>query len=378
MFRAGHPVLRLLGRDDRGAIGVMIAVLIVAGVLLGIGALVVDVGQMYQNRAELQNGADAAALGVARSCVLTTCTSASALTTATGLANANASRLTGNLAAVDLICGSGGLGPCPASTGAMVDCPPPPPGIANYVDVHTSTKTPTGTLLPTAFARTLLGGASYPGTNVKACAQAEWGPPASANTISLTISACSWYAYTNDGASFAQPPPYPPNTVPLPSDDHVLFEHGSQGSTGTGCALDNQSGADGPGNFGWTSDTGNCSTFISGSGTYTGGTGVPASGDCQTVIQNAWANKTVLYVPVYTTISGTGSSTTYTLLGFAAFVITGYHITGSFSADDWLNPKNKCAGNKFCIYGYFTQGLIPSPGSVGGPPLGASIVRLSG
>jgi hypothetical protein len=66
------------------------------------------------------------------------------------------------------------------------------------------------------------------------------------------------------------------------------------------------------------------------------------------------------------------------LLGFAAFVITGYHITGSFSADDWLNPKNKCAGNKFCIYGYFTQGLIPSPGSVGGPPLGASIVRLSG
>jgi hypothetical protein len=260
----------------------------------------------------------------------------------------------------------------------MVDCPPAPPGNANYVDVHTSTKTPTGTLLPPAFARTLLGESSYPGTHVKACAQAEWGPPASANTVAFTISACSWYAYTSDGATFAQPPPYPPNTEPPPSDDHILFEHGSPGSTTGGCPLDNQSGADAPGNFGWTSDTGNCATFISGSGSYTGRTGVPAAADCQTVIQSAWANKTVLYVPVYTTIAGTGSATTYTLLGFAAFVITGYHITGSFSAPDWLNPSNRCTGNRFCIYGYFTQGLIPSPGGVGGTPLGASIVRLSG
>jgi Flp pilus assembly protein TadG len=372
-----RPMMQLLGRDERGAIGVLVAVLIGGGVLLGMGALAIDVGQLYQNRAELQNGADAGALAVADSCALGSCTTGIANQYATG----NASKLTGYNAAVDLVCGSGtGMSACPASTGAMVDCPASPPVGTNYVDVHTSTLTASGsTLLPPMFARAILGNSSYAGANVKACAQAEWGAPNSGNTIAFTISACSWYVYTNNGTSFAPPPPYPPNPLPDPSFDHILFEHGSKTSTTNGCSEDNQSGADGPGNFGWTNDTGNCSTFISSSGTYTGQTGTPASGDCQTVIQNDWQNKTVVYVPVYTTISGTGSNQTYTLLGFAAFVITGYHITGSFKEDDWLNSANNCTGNQFCIDGYFTQGLIPSTGGLGpGNGLGASIVKLTG
>jgi Flp pilus assembly protein TadG len=378
IFRLARPMMRLLGREERGAIGVLVGVLIGGGVLLGMGALAIDVGQLYQNRAELQNGADAAALAVADSCALGTCTTGIAGQYATG----NASKLTNNNAAVGLVCGSGtGMAACPASTGKPYDCPPNPAAGTNYVDVHTSTLTGSGsTLLPPVFARTLLGNRGYAGTNVKACAQAEWGAPTSAQTIAFTISACSWYAYTNNGANFAQPPPYPPNTVPPASDDHILFEHGSSGSTTTGsCPLDNQSGADAPGNFGWTSDpSGNCSTFIN-NGSYGGGTGTPASGACQTILQNAQANKTVVYLPVYTAISGTGNNVTYTLLGFAAFVITGYHITGSFKANDWLNPANKCTGNQFCIYGYFTQGLIPSTGGLGGGKgLGASIVKLTG
>jgi len=97
------------------------------------------------------------------------------------------------------------------------------------------------------------------------------------------------------------------------------------------------------------------------------------------VIQNAQANKTVVYLPVYSAISGTGNNVSYTLLGFAAFVITGYRITGSFHANDWLNSANNCKGNNFCIDGYFTQGLIPSTGGLGGGKgLGASIVKLTG
>ena len=377
IVRLARPMMRLLGRDERGAMGVLIAVLIGGGVLLGMGALAIDVGQLYQNRAELQNGADAAALAVADSCALGTCTTGIANQYATG----NASKLTGYNAAVNLVCGSGtGMAACPGSTGAIYDCPAPPAAGTNYVDVHTSTLTASGsTLLPPMFARALLGNSSYAGTNVKACAQAEWGPPTSANTIAFTISACSWYTYTNNGTNFAQPPPYPPNTVPPPSDDHILFEHGSKNSTTGGCPLDNSSGADGPGNFGWTNDLGNCSTFIN-NGTYGGQTGTPASGDCKTAIYNDWLNKTLVYLPVYTTITGTGNNQTYTLLGFAAFVITGYHITGSFQQPDWLNPANNCTGNQFCIYGYFTQGLIPSTGGVGGNGngLGASIVELTG
>ena len=370
-----RPLLRLLGRDERGAVGLIVSILIGGGVLLGLGALAIDVGQLYQNRAELQNGADAAALAVADSCALGSC--------AQGLASqyavANASRLTGGNAGVDLVCGSGaGMTACPAGGATMVDCPPNPPSGTNYVDVHTSTRTAGGsTLLPPIFARALTGNGSYSGTNVKACAQAEWGNPSAANTIAYTVSACSWYVYTNNGTSFAPPPPYPPNPVPPASYDHILFEHGSPNSTTGGCPQDNASGADGPGNFGWTTDPANCSVFISG-GTYGGSTGTPASKDCQTVIKADQANKTLVYLPVYSSVSGTGANVTYTLLGFAAFVITGYHITGSFKASDWLNPANNCTGNQFCIDGYFTQGLIPSTGGLGGPGLGASIVELTG
>jgi Flp pilus assembly protein TadG len=382
IFRLARPMMRSLGRDERGAMGVLIAVLIGGGVLLGMGALAIDVGQIYQNRAELQNGADAGALAVADSCALGSCTTGIASQYATG----NASKLTGNNAAVDLVCGSGtGMSACPASTGTMVDCPANPPAGTNYVDVHTSTLTASGsTLLPPVFARTLTGNSGYQGTNVKACAQAEWGAPTSAQTIAFTISACSWYVYTNNGTSFAPPPPYPPNPLPTSSFDHILFEHGQLGGQTTGCPPYQPSGQDAPGNFGWTSDpSGNCMTLIA-NGSYTGNTGtsVPGGqtlGDCETVLANDQANKTLVYLPVYSAISGTGSNVTYTLLGFGAFVITGYHITGSFQAKDWLTNKFPCTGNNFCISGYFTQGLIPSTGSLGGGNgLGASIVKLTG
>jgi Flp pilus assembly protein TadG len=375
IFRLARPMMRLLGRDERGAIGVLVGVLIGGGVLLGMGALAIDVGQLYQNRAELQNGADAGALAVADSCALGSCSTGIANQYATG----NASRLTGNNAGVDLVCGSGsGMAVCPGTTGAPYDCPANPSAGTNYVDVHTSTRTASGsTLLPPVLARTLLGNRGYAGTNVKACAQAEWGAPTSANTIAFTISACSWYVYTNNGATFAQPPPYPPNTVPDPSLDHIVFEHGSQGSKTTGCPPYQPSGQDAPGNFGWTTDSGNCSVTINNS-SYGGNTGASASGDCQTVLQNDQANKALVYLPVYSAISGTGNNVTYTLLGFAAFVITGYHITGSFQAKDWETGKFPCSGSNFCISGYFTQGLIPSTGGLGGKGLGASIVKLTG
>ena len=137
---------RLAGlRDDggRGAVGVLVAVLIGAGVLFGMGALVIDVGQLYQNRAELQNGADAAALAVAKSCAAGTC----APSIATQYATANASNLTGGKAKVNLVCAAstartGGDGHLPGR--AKNVCPANPPAGPNYVDVETSTLLPNG------------------------------------------------------------------------------------------------------------------------------------------------------------------------------------------------------------------------------------------
>ena len=44
IFGLARPMLRLLGRDEEGAIGVLVAIFIAGGVLLGMGALVIDVG----------------------------------------------------------------------------------------------------------------------------------------------------------------------------------------------------------------------------------------------------------------------------------------------------------------------------------------------
>ena len=129
---------RLAGlRDDggRGAIGVLVAVLIGGGVLFGMGALVVDVGQIYQNRAELQNGADAAALAVAKSCAAGTC----APSIATQYATANASKLTGGKASVNLVCGvtGGGWGrACPVTARTSARRTRRPGELRRRADVH--------------------------------------------------------------------------------------------------------------------------------------------------------------------------------------------------------------------------------------------------
>lgn len=352
-------------QDDRGAVGVLVAILIGGGVLLGLGAMVVDVGQIYAERAQLQNGADAGALAVARSCANGSCMPS----VAQSYANSNSAH---GSAAVS-VCGSGSLGACPASTGTLTDCPPAPAAGTNYVDVHTSTLMPGGsTLLPPVFGKTLVSG--YNGTTVRACAQAEWGPPSATSGLGVTFSACEWDLATNNGTVFAPPPPYPPNPLPSPSLDQVLTLHTA--SSATGCPTE-PAGADAPGNFGWTNDPNNdCTTPIIG-GSYGGNTGTSISQACKTVLSADQANKSLIYVPIYVSVSGTGANSTYTLKGFAAFVITGYHMPG-FSASDWLNPANDCTGSSFCINGYFTQGLIPNPVPVGGPNLGADVIWLAG
>ena len=362
--------LRLARSDERGAIGVLVAVLMAGGVLLGMGALVVNVGQLYQERAELQNGADAAAVAVAKSCALGSC----APGLAAGYADANASALTGGVAAVDLVCGSGSLGSCPASTGAMTDCPVAPQAGTNYVDVHTSTKTAGGaTLLPPVFASTLLGNSSYRGTNVMACAQAEWGAPATATTFAMTISACEWDQATSNGTSFAPSPPYPPDPLPAPAFDRVLSPTTS--SSGTGCATE-PAGADPAGTFGWAADSGGCTLNITGGSYAVNPAGTPSQA-CLLALDHSQDFQTPIFLPIYVSVTGQGSGATYSLKGFAGFVVTGYNVAG-ISDPDWLNRQNTCTGTNICIDGYFTQGVIPFTGSLGGTSLGASVINLTG
>jgi len=361
-----RPLLRLLRRDERGAVGVLVGILIGGGALIGMGAMVIDVGQLYQERAQLQNGADAAAMAVAKTCVLSTCTPSVAAT----YANANAKD---SLAGVGVVCGSGTLGTCPTSSGLMTDCPAAPPAGTNYVDVHTSTKTPTGTVIPPVFASALLGNGNYTGRTVLACSQAEWGGPAAATAIAFAIPACEWDAATSQGTVFAQPPPYPPNTVPSSSLDRVLKVRTAAGS---GCSTE-ATGSDAAGQFGWTNDPNSTCSLVVNSGTFGGNPGASPSQACKTALASDQANRTPVFVPVYTKITGSGASSVYTLKGFGAFVITGYALSGA-SASDWLKSSNSCSGSSKCINGYFTHALIPYTGSLSSTYLGAAIIRLTG
>ena len=358
--------LRLPGRDDRGVVGVLVGLLL-GTVLLGLGALVIDVGQLYAERAQLQSGADAAATAVAKSCIVGTCTAASALSTAVTYAGDNAKD---GVSGVSQVCGSGALGACSTGTGAITDCPSAPAAGTNYVDVHTATQTSGGgTVVTPVFAKALLGNGNYTGTTVLACSQAQWGGPSSAQVTAFAISACEWDAATSQGTVFAAPPP----AVPPPSYDRVLKVHGSAGS---GCATE-PAGSDAPGNFGWTDDpNGTCSLLVSGS-TFGGNPGASASDACKAALAADQAGKSVVYLAVYTQITGTGAGSVYTLKGFAAFVVTGYHLPGA-SASDWLEPSNDCSGSDKCINGYFTQGIIPYDSSLGGPYLGAATIRITG
>ena len=57
---------RLTSHGDRGAVAPLVAILMAGGVVLGMLTLSVDVGNIMWERRQLQNGADAASLALAK------------------------------------------------------------------------------------------------------------------------------------------------------------------------------------------------------------------------------------------------------------------------------------------------------------------------
>jgi hypothetical protein len=89
---------------------------------------------------------------------------------------------------------------------------------------------------------------------------------------------------------------------------------------------------------------------------------------------------TVIYLPVYSEAWGNGSNGTYRIIGFAAFYLSGYSLPGAHPTRV-ASPAggHLCRGSDKCIYGWFTQGLVPIPGTIGtGPSMGAKVVALTG
>jgi Flp pilus assembly protein TadG len=356
--------LRLERRDgDRGAITTLVAILLAGGVLLGMGALVVDVGQIVAEREQLQTGADAAAMAVARTCALTPA-SCGSLSQAKSMASLEAND---GANAVTVLCGSGpNLTACPPQPTNLTACIGSPPQNAHYVEVRTATLQSNGsTLLPPIFARTLLG-TSYAGTTVSACGRVAWGNPSSATNLAITLSVCEWNSMTSNGTVY-------------PTAETTIYLHG----TGSTCAA-NPSGWDAPGGFGYISDSGSCTatvTILPSGGAITGtDPGSSASLACRDALAAAWAARTPLLIPVYDGVTGSGNNTVYHVVGFSEFVLTGFVVGGSAKARSWLTGNYPCSGSQRCLSGYWVTGLLPASGltNFGGSNFGATVITLVG
>jgi len=117
---------------------------------------------------------------------------------------------------------------------------------------------------------------------------------------------------------------------------------------------------------------------VSDDGAYGGSTGVSASNACRYALTTARDNRSVLMMPVFDGVNGTGSHATFSLDGLSAFVLTGYALPG-ISAASSLSGQRYCSGSDKCLYGYFTTEILPK-GSVSGTATnyGVSAVALVG
>lgn len=372
---------RRIRDDDRGAVGSMFAVLLAGGVLLGMLALVIDVGLLYAEREELQSGADAAAIAVVAECAraedVAGCTTSDMLALAATYADANARD---GATHVLEVCGTlGSLSTCTAPVGNLTDCIPAVPADNRpYVEVRTSTEMSDGSLLlPPVFAQTLSGNSGYDGTAVRACARATLGAPA--RGLGVTFSECEWRFATDNGTALPEGPQF----VPGSHREVVLKIHDSQGPPPPGCTSGGGPNFDAPGGFGYL-DRSDCEIEILG-GTYR--TDQPGNdpGECLDLLDEATTAPVpqVLFIPIYQSVRGQGRNTEYTLSKVAAFVPTGYFFGAgqNKSKDSWLpgSTISECTGQERCIYGYFVNVTVPGElGPVDLESLGANVVALSG
>lgn len=334
--------------DDRGAVTVLVAILLPV-VLLGMGALVLDVGQGYAERRQLQNGADAGALAVAReyAAASASCVPGAKAATADDYADRNANDSAGS----DI---------------AAVECP-----AANKVRVRTSTRSASGGFLPPILGQVLGGG----NTTIAAQATVAWGPPASLTSgLPLTISECEFNFYTGSGSSLQPPPPYPP----WPTDRVISFHDTTGGPTGCPSSA---SGSDFPGGFGWlepdSAPAGSCVASTDDGGWVDDKTGVSVPGsDCRAKL--AALRGQVVSLPVYDQVNGlNGNNGEYRIATYAAFVLTGYSFPGE-RAQSLVTNTHYCTPSQTCIYGFFTTDTTPASGTVGsGPSNGVTVVQMT-
>jgi Flp pilus assembly protein TadG len=312
-------------REERGAVSIIVAVGMLA--LLGFVAVAVDIGALYAERAELQSGADAAALAVAQDCADGSCTGTAA--TAQTLANANARDGATNIVSL--------TSPTPHS-------------------VRVTTGTREGGSNAGALAFVFAPVLGIDSASPRATATAGWGSPAAGPAVlPITFAPC---VFKLDG--------------PI----QVISMHGDSG--GTSCSSTSPSGQLLPGGFGWlAAPAGTCNTRadIAVNAPMSSDTGSSLPSGCSAVLA-ANAGRTVL-LPVYSDLGGTGSGGWYKIRGWAAFQLLGWNFPGD-NRNNTSYTGAKCTGSCKGIIGKFVSFVsLDDRFTRGGPDLGTALVSLT-
>lgn len=310
--------------NEEGAVSVIVAILMVT--LLGFVALAVDVGAIYSERAQLQNGADAAAIALAQKCAKAAadpqCSTTSTL--AEDLASENALDGMSNVNSIQLDM------------------------TARTVSVTTSAKETGGTdnSISLFFANAI----GIPSKKVGARSSAAWGIPSKGPVIlPLAIAHCKLNIPAGGTKGAEQ-----------------VLEQSVNGCGGI------------PGGFGWMQTTSsNCSVTATAGASDNSGiwfnsdTGASVPSTCTANDFSQINNQTVL-LPLYDVATGTGSSGKYYIKGFAAFHVTGYQ----FASIGWTAGAK--VANK-TIRGYFVKYVSLAQGFELGntPDYGAAVARLT-
>lgn len=329
--------------SQRGAVSVIVAMMLV--VLLGFGAMAVDVAMMYAERTQLRNGADAAALAIAQKCAKNAsdpeCSNTSSL--AASLANSNANDGLSNIRSVAV-----------DKTNRMVTV-----SVGSQEAGHAPNQ------VSLFFARAL----AFTTTEINAPATVQWGSPTRGTTaFPITISICQ----VRGQYGVMQ----------------LLRMHGNGANPG---CLYGPSGAFVEGGFGGLKqDPNSCGAFIDIFKSTAGGdTGNNPPPNCESTL-NGWAadmttgKDVIVLLPIFKTVTGTGTNAIYGLKTFAAFKVAGWKFgpTGlpytyhnrSPDVPASLECREPCRG----IIGTFVQYVSLANGYSLGPvdPDGATVVAL--
>lgn len=334
--------------DEEGAIVIVVGVLL--AVFLILVALVVDSGRLYDERGQLQHGADAAALAVAFDCARDDATcDATSTAVAQEYLDANATDATSALDPTS-----------PLALNPLIDFS------ARTVTVDARSLQPGQPYDQGAVSLSLERSDGTTEAPVRARAIATWGSLASADTIPVTFSMCDFNTALGWDPSIGDPP-----DDMFPSAEVVIDFQDASGEGGCDAHPGHDSDGDGtlPGGFGELALDGPCRTR-------TVAIDPADPNDPETWafedpganfsnIKNCLVVGKVYAIPIFVDVCRKADGTcpagveppqaAYGIGGYAMFKVSGWRFPGNSSS-----PKPDCSGpggSGSCLSGQFVTGV---------------------